>query len=191
MARLLAGLYEPWEGEILLDGHPRSWWPAAVLHHHIGVVDQEPTIFAGSFRDNITLWDPTIGEAEIITAAMDAGLHDDIARRPGSYDAVLRETGADLSGGQRQRLAIARALVRNPPLLIMDEATSALDAATEAHIDAAIRRRGLSCLIVAHRLSTVRDADEILVLAQGRIVERGTHASLLDQAGTYRQLVTA
>ena len=191
VARLLAGLYEPWEGEILLDGHPRAWWPAAVLHHHIGVVDQEPTIFAGSFRDNITLWDPTIGEAEIITAAMDAGLHDDIARRPGSYDAVLRETGADLSGGQRQRLAIARALVRNPPLLIMDEATSALDAATEAHIDAAIRRRGLSCLIVAHRLSTVRDADEILVLAQGRIVERGTHADLLDQAGTYRQLVTA
>lgn len=191
VARLLAGLYEPWVGEILLDGHPRSWWPAAVLHQDIGLVDQEPVIFAGSFRDNITLWDPTVGEAAIITAAMDAGLHDDIARRPGSYDAVLREAGGDLSGGQRQRLAIARALVRDPALLIMDEATSALDAATEAHIDTAIRRRGLSCLIVAHRLSTVRDADEILVMDQGRIVERGTHDTLLAAAGIYHRLVTA
>ena len=191
VARLLAGLYEPWEGEILLDGRPRSWWPPAVLAQGIGMVDQDPVIFAGSFRDNITLWDPTVEEADIIAAAMDADLHDDIARRPGSYDAVLREAGADLSGGQRQRLAIARALVRNPALLILDEATSALDAATEAHIDAAIRRRGMSCLIVAHRLSTVRDADEILVIDNGLVVERGMHRTLIDEGGLYHRLVTS
>ena len=171
MARLLVGLYEPWDGrdparrapaDVVAGGGPAS--------PDLALVDQDPVIFAGSFRDNITLWDPTVGEAEIIQAAMDAGLHDDIARRPGSYDAALREGGADLSGGQRQRLEIARALVRDPALIILDEATSALDAATEAHIDAAIRRRGASCLIVAHRLSTVRDADEILVLDHGRVV---------------------
>lgn len=191
VARLLAGLYEPWAGEILLDGHPRAWWPEPVIHRSLALVDQDPVIFAGSFRDNITLWDPTVGEAEIIRAAVDAGLHDDIARRPGSYDAVLREGGEDLSGGQRQRLQIARCLVRDPAVIIMDEATSALDAATEAHVDAAIRRRGASCLIVAHRLSTVRDADEIVVLDRGVIVERGTHAELIDAGGLYRKLVTS
>lgn len=191
VARLLAGLYAPWDGEIRFDGHPRDWWPPAVLHRNIALVDQDPVIFEGSFRDNITLWDPTVGEADIIRAAMDAGLHDDIARRPGSYDAVLREGGEDLSGGQRQRLEIARALVRDPAVIILDEATSALDAATEAHIDAALRRRGASCLIVAHRLSTVRDADEILVLADGRVVERGTHAQLIVRDGPYTRLVTA
>ncbi|MBK6762066.1 MAG: ATP-binding cassette domain-containing protein [Micrococcales bacterium] len=191
MARLLAGLYDPWDGEIRFDGHPRQWWPPAVLHRNVALVDQDPVIFEGSFRDNITLWDPTVGEADIIRAAMDAGLHDDIARRPGSYDAVLREGGEDLSGGQRQRLEIARALVRDPAVIILDEATSALDAATEAHIDAALRRRGASCLIVAHRLSTVRDADEILVLADGHVVERGTHTQLIVQDGPYMRLVTA
>lgn len=189
VARLLVGLYEPWRGEILVDGHPRTWWPDAVLHREIALVDQDPVIFAGSFRDNITLWDPTIGEAQIIQAAKDAALHDDIARRPGSYDAQLREGGEDLSGGQRQRLEIARALVRDPAVLVLDEATSALDAATEAHIDAAVRRRGAASLIVAHRLSTVRDADEILVLEAGIVVERGTHATLLTQGGFYHRLV--
>ncbi len=190
VARLLAGLYDPWAGEILVDERPRSAWPPAVLTRQIALVDQDPVIFEGSFRDNITLWDPTVGEADIIQAAMDAGLHDDIARRPGSYDAMLREGGEDLSGGQRQRLQIARCLVRDPAVIIMDEATSALDAATEAHIDAAIRRRGASCLIVAHRLSTVRDADEIVVLDAGLIVERGSHAELIMSDGLYQRLVT-
>lgn len=191
VGRLIVGLYDPWEGEILVDGHPLSWWPDQVLHQQIAIVDQDPMIFAGTFRDNLTLWDPTIGEADVIRAAVDAGIHDDIARRPGSYEAVLREGGGDLSGGQRQRLEIARALVRNPSLIIMDEATSGLDAATEAHVDAAIRRRGSSCLIIAHRLSTVRDADEIIVMDRGRIVERGRHVDLIAAAGPYRELVMA
>lgn len=191
VARLLMGLYEPWDGEILIDGMPRDRWPAQVLQQQMSLVDQDPMIFAGSFRDNITLWDPTIGEAEIIRAAQDAALHDDIARRPGSYDAQLREGGEDLSGGQRQRLEIARALVRDPAIVVLDEATSALDAATESHVDAAIRRRGASCLIVAHRLSTIRDADEIIVMSAGRVVERGTHTDLLAVDGAYRRLVSS
>lgn len=191
VARLVVGLYDPWEGEILIDGRPRAWWPEQVLCREVSLVDQDPVIFAGTFRDNITLWDPTIGDAAVVQAAKDAALHDEIARRPGSYEAELREGGGDLSGGQRQRLEIARALVRDPALIIMDEATSALDAATEAHIDAAIRRRGASSLIVAHRLSTVRDADEIIVLEQGTVVERGRHADLIEVDGPYRRLVTA
>ena len=191
VARLVVGLYDPWEGAVLIDGKPRSWWPEQVLCQDMAIVDQDPMVFAGTFRENITLWDPTIGDAAVVQAAKDAALHDEIARRPGSYEAQLREGGGDLSGGQRQRLEIARALVRNPALLIMDEATSALDAATEAHIDEAIRRRGASCLIIAHRLSTVRDADEIIVLDQGQVVERGRHADLIKVDGPYRRLVTA
>lgn len=191
VSRLVVGWFEPWSGEILIDGHPRDYWPAPVLARGIGIVEQDPMIFAGTVRDNLTMWDPTIGEAEIVQAAIDAGLHDEIAHRPGSYEAMLTEGGANLSGGQRQRLEIARALVRNPALLVLDEATSALDAATEARIDAAMRRRGTGCLIIAHRLSTVRDADEILVLDAGRVIERGTHAALIAVGGRYRELVTA
>ena len=177
--------------QIMVDGEPRSWWPEQILHREIALVDQDPVIFAGTFRDNITLWDPTIDDAAVVQAAKDAALHDDIARRPGSYEAELRAGGGDLSGGQRQRLEIARALVRDPAVLVLDEATSALDAATEAHIDTAIRRRGASCLIIAHRLSTVRDADEIIVLDRGQVVERGRHLDLVATDGPYRRLVTA
>lgn len=191
IAKLVVGLYDPWDGQILIDGEPRPWWPERVLHREVALVDQDPVIFAGTFRDNITLWDPTIGDAAVVQAAKDAALHDEIARRPGSYEAELRDGGGDLSGGQRQRLEIARALVRDPALIIMDEATSALDEATEAHIDAAIRRRGASALIVAHRLSTVRDADEIIVLDRGRVAERGRHVDLIEVDGPYRRLVTA
>lgn len=191
VARLVVGLYLPWAGEIMLDGEPRSWWPEQILHREVALVDQDPVIFAGTFRDNITLWDPTIDDAAVVRAAKDAALHEDIARRPGSYEAELRSGGGDLSGGQRQRLEIARALVRDPALIVLDEATSALDAATEAHIDTAIRRRGASCLIIAHRLSTVRDADEIIVLDHGQVVERGRHLDLVATDGPYRRLVTA
>lgn len=189
VSRLVVGWYDPWAGEVLVDGRPRSAWPESVLASYIAIVDQDPVIFSGTIRDNVTMWNPTIPEADIIAAAKDAGLHDDIVRRPGAYEARLRELGADLSGGQRQRMEIARALVRNPSLIVLDEATSALDAATEASVDAAIRRRGAAALIIAHRLSTIRDCDEIIVLDRGAVVERGTHDELLALNGAYSRLV--
>ena len=191
VSRLVVGWYEPWSGEILVDGRPRSHWPESVLSSYLAVVDQDPVIFSGTIRDNITMWNQTIPEADVIAAATDACLHDDIVRRPGAYEARLSEFGGDLSGGQRQRLEIARALVRNPALIVLDEATSALDAATEAAVDAAIRRRGSAALVIAHRLSTIRDCDEIIVLDRGNVVERGTHADLLDLDGAYARLVRA
>jgi NHLM bacteriocin system ABC transporter peptidase/ATP-binding protein len=189
VGRLVAGWYQPWSGQVLIDGRPRDDWPEGLLCSHIAIVDQDPFVFAGTFRDNITMWNATLPEADVIRAATDAALHDDIVRRPGAYEAVLAEEGADLSGGQRQRLEMARALVRNPALIVLDEATSALDAATEAQIETAIRSRGMAELVIAHRLSTVRDCDEIIVLDAGRVVERGTHDDLLSQDGAYSRLV--
>lgn len=191
ISRLVMGWYEPWQGRILLDGHPRDAWPETMLASWLAIVEQDPVIFAGTIRDNITMGNATIPEADVIRAARDAQLHEDIVRRPGAYEAVLAENGADLSGGQRQRLELARALARNPTLLVLDEATSALDAATEADVDAAIRRRGTATLVIAHRLSTIRDCDEIVVLDRGRVVERGSHDDLLAAGGAYARLVRA
>jgi ABC-type multidrug transport system fused ATPase/permease subunit len=185
----VTGLYEPWTGEVTIDGLHRSEHSRAVLCEYVALVDQDVSIFAGTIRDNITLWDPTIPEEDVIAAVRDAQLEDAIASRPGGLDAELREGGADLSGGQRQRLEIARALVRNPSLLVLDEATSSLDPVTEQAIDEALRRRGITCLVIAHRLSTIRDSDEIVVMSKGRIVERGTHDTLLAQGGAYSALV--
>ncbi len=189
VSRLVVGWYRPWSGEVRIDGRPRDEWPESVLTSFVAFVEQDPSIFSGTIKDNISMWNETIPEADLIAAAKDASLHDDIVKRPGAYESVLAEQGDDLSGGQRQRLEIARALARNPSLIVLDEATSALDAATEAAVDAAIRRRGAAVLIIAHRLSTIRDCDEIIVLNRGKVVERGTHGELIAQQGAYAELV--
>ena len=190
LARLVSGVYQPWSGEILFDGHLRDEIPEEVLRQSISMVDQEVVLFSASVRDNITLWNPAIPDEAIFTATRDAQIHDEILIRPQGYATLVEEGGANFSGGQRQRLEIARALVGHPTVLILDEATSALDAATEEFVDDALRRRGVTCLIVAHRLSTVRDCDEIIVLDKGVTVQRGTHAELIaDREGTYYKLV--
>ena len=190
VARLVSGIYQPWSGEILFDGHPRDEIPEEVLRRSISMVDQEAVLFSASVRDNITLWNPAVPDEVIVAATRDASIHEEILLRPQGYATLVEEGGVNFSGGQRQRLEIARGLVGNPTVLILDEATSALDAATEEYVDDALRRRGVTCLIVAHRLSTVRDCDEIIVLDKGSEVQRGTHDELIaDQAGTYYKLV--
>lgn len=190
VSRLVMGLYQPWSGEVVIDGLPRNQHAPEVLTDQVAMVSQEATIFAASIRENITLWDERITDAAVLTAIADAQLSDIVEDRPAGLDAILAEGGDDLSGGQRQRLEIARALARDPRLLVLDEATSALDPTTEQLIDTAIRRRGISCLVVAHRLSTIRDSDEIVVLDRGTIRERGTHDELMRLGGSYAELVS-
>lgn len=191
VAKLITGLYQVWEGSILFDGIPRQQIQRSILASSLAMVEQEIFLFAGTVRDNLTLWDSTVPEADLVAAATDAAIHDLILNMPGGYDAQLSEGGTNMSGGQRQRLEIARALVRNPAVLVLDEATSALDAETELIIDRNLRRRGCSCIVVAHRLSTIRDCDEIIVLERGKVVERGTHEDLRDRAGAYVRLTSS
>lgn len=190
IAKLVSGLYEPWEGEILYDGKKRLDIPKEVFTGSLLVVDQDITMFEDSISDNIKMWDQTIEDYEVIMAARDAQIHDDIMQRPGGYDYMMKDGGKDFSGGQRQRFEIARVLAGDPTIAILDEATSALDAKTEYEVTKAIQERGITCIVIAHRLSTIRDSDQILVMEKGEVKEQGTHEELYQMDGLYRRLIS-
>ena len=190
LSKLISGLYDPWEGEILFDGKHRNEIPRSVMCGSVAVVDQDIILFEDTIANNIKMWDDSIEDFDVILAARDAGIHDDIMQRTGGYDYKITAGGRDLSGGQRQRMEIARVLAQDPSIIIMDEATSALDAKTEFEVVNSIKSRGITCIVIAHRLSTIRDCDEIIVLDKGKVVERGTHEELMQLGGVYTELVT-
>ena len=190
LAKLISGLYQPWSGEILFDGKPMSKIDRSVFTASLAVVDQDIIIFEDTIANNIKMWDDSIEDYAMIQAANDVQMHEEILRRDGGYQYRITEGGKDFSGGQRQRLEIARVLAQEPTIVIMDEATSALDAKTEYEVVNSIKNRGITCIVVAHRLSTIRDCDEIIVLDRGNVVERGTHDELYAKGGLYTQLVS-
>ncbi len=189
VSKILSGLYEPWSGKVLFDGVPLKEIPNEVLNASVSTVSQNITLFSGTIRDNLTMWNPKISEQDMIAAAKDACIHDAISQKPGAYDFKLADGGANFSSGQRQQLEIARALVTNPTVLIMDEATSALDPLAEKRIMDNIKRRGCTCVVIAHRLSAIRDCGEIIVLSNGTIAERGTHEKLKKTNGIYSAFI--
>ncbi|MGW4161904.1 NHLP family bacteriocin export ABC transporter peptidase/permease/ATPase subunit [Streptomyces sp. NPDC004788] len=189
VSRLIAGLYAPWEGTVRIDGRRLEDIPRGTLAASVAFVDQDVFLFEGSVRDNVALWDPSVPDEAVVAALADAGVLDDVSRRPGGIHSRVEQDGRNFSGGQRQRLELARALVRDPAVLVLDEVTSALDADTERVVIDNLRRRGCACVVIAHRLSTVRDSDEILVLDRGTVVERGRHEQLVAAGGPYAELV--
>jgi ABC-type bacteriocin/lantibiotic exporter with double-glycine peptidase domain len=189
LAKLISGLYKPWSGEILFDGKPIDEIDHSVFTGSLAVVDQDIIMFEDTIAANIRMWDSSIEDFEVIMAARDAQIHEDIMKRDGGYQYKMMEGGRDFSGGQRQRIEIARVLAQDPTIIILDEATSALDAKTEYEVVNAIKDRGITCIVVAHRLSTIRDCDEIIVLDHGNVVERGTHEELYAKGGYYTQLI--
>ena len=191
LSKLISGLYQPWSGEILFDGKPVSEIDRSVFTGSVAVVDQDIVLFEDTVADNIKMWDTSIEDFEMILAARDAQIYDDIMAREGGFYGKLTEGGRDLSGGQRQRLEIARVLAQDPSVIIMDEATSALDAKTEYELVKAVKDRGITCIVIAHRLSTIRDCDEIIVLDRGQVVERGTHEELMALGGAYTELIAS
>ena len=190
LAKMISGLYQPWSGEILFDGKPISEIDRSIFTGSLAVVDQDIVLFEDTIANNIKMWDDTIEDFEMILAARDAQIYDDIMEREGGFYGKLTEGGKDLSGGQRQRLEIARVLAQDPSIIIMDEATSALDAKTEYELVKAVKDRGIICIVIAHRLSTIRDCDEIIVLDKGVVVERGTHDELYAKGGYYAELIS-
>ncbi|WP_254711890.1 NHLP family bacteriocin export ABC transporter peptidase/permease/ATPase subunit, partial [Streptomyces sp. TRM64462] len=190
VSRLISGLHSPWEGTVRIDGRRLEDIPRGALAASVSFVDQDVFLFEGTVRDNVALWDPSIPDEAVVAALRDAALYDDvIARLPDGIHARVEQDGRNFSGGQRQRLEIARALVRRPSVLVLDEVTSALDARTEQVVMENLRRRGCACVVIAHRLSTVRDSDEIVVLDRGTVAERGRHADLVAAGGVYARLV--
>lgn len=190
LAKLISGLYQPWSGQILFDGKPIMEINRETFTDSVAVVDQDVFLFEDTIMNNLKMWNQGIQEEEVYRACKDAEIYDDIMARPHQFDSPVLEGGKNLSGGERQRMEIARALARNPSILILDEATSALDAKTEDNIVQAVKKRGITCIVIAHRLSTIRDADKILVLSGGKVVETGNHEELLRAKGYYYNLVT-
>lgn len=189
ISKIVSGLYHPWAGEILFGGIPMKDISKTCLNASIATVSQNITLFSGSIRDNLTMWNNAILESDMIEAAKDACIHDFIVSCPGGYDYVLTENAMNLSGGQRQRLEIARALATKPSIFVMDEATSALDPVVEKQVLNNIKRRGITTVIVAHRLSAFRDCNQIIVMKNGKIAQRGTHRTLMNEEGLYKNFI--
>ena len=189
VSKIISGLYQPWGGQILFDGKPMNQLSRESLIASIATVSQNISLFTGSIRDNLTMWNTAILEEDMIEAAKDACIHDFIISCPGGYDYNLSENATNISGGQRQRLEIARALATKPSILVMDEATSALDPIVEKKVMDNIKRRGCTCVIVAHRLSAIRDCNQIVVMRNGKIIQKGTHTSLMNEDGYYRKFI--